>query len=160
LKGRLLSGGRIISLTKGKVAIVDEEDFCSVSKHNWHVMWKKSTKSYYAVRREYEVGGRKKIEYMHRFILKLKYGNKTQVDHENHNTTDNRKRNLKLVNHRGNQENRIDQSKYGVGIHKQRKRFRLKFVLEGERRHFGMFDTPEEATKVRNKILEEINNGS
>src|SRR5262245_57149251 len=40
---------REISLTQGKIAFVDDEDFERISAFKWSARWNKSTQSYYAV---------------------------------------------------------------------------------------------------------------
>ena len=48
-----------IKLTQGQVALVDDEDFEWLSKHNWLAQWNKCTQSFYAYRTAYKAGGKR-----------------------------------------------------------------------------------------------------
>ncbi len=72
-----------IQLTKGKVAIVDDEDFELLSKTSWHFH-----------NLGYARSGRPK-RYMHRVIMNADKGK--FVDHINGNKLDNRKCNLRFA---------------------------------------------------------------
>jgi len=80
---------RTIPLTQGQFAIVDKDVYEDVSPFQWAAWWNPCTSSYYAVRH----GLAGKTIYMHRFIMGEPKG--FLVDHENHDTLDNRKRNLR-----------------------------------------------------------------
>ena len=83
-----------IPLTRGKFALVDDEDYEWLSQWKWYC----STTGY-AVR-----GCKNRILYMHREIAKTKPGMLT--DHINRNKLDNRKENLRFCSHRENMKNR------------------------------------------------------
>lgn len=152
LTGRLGSGGRMLPLTQGQYAIVDDEDFERVNRWKWCAQWNPGTKSFYAGRGAC-INGKWTSYQMHRLILGVGYGDPRHIDHENHNTTDNRKRNLKVdICHR-NFENRIDKSKWGTGVGKVGKRFRCRVKFDGVVHHLGYFDTPEEAQNAREEFL-------
>ena len=89
-----------IPLTKGYVAIVDDEDFERVAQYNWSASCKKHT--IWDVRRPCP-NSRKNI-YLHRFILDVT-DPKIQVDHRNHNGLDNRRSNLRVTGRAGNVHN-------------------------------------------------------
>lgn len=89
-----------IKLTQGKYALVDNEDFKRLNKWHWQADKYKKLR-YYAIRGTERLGVRRKI-YMHREILGLKYGNKFEADHINHNTLDNRRKNLRKCTHQEN----------------------------------------------------------
>lgn len=75
---------KLISLTRGKIAIVDDEDFETVNSYRWYY-----NNSGYATR---EFNG--KAIMMHRFILKAPPN--LVVDHINWNGLDNRRENIRL----------------------------------------------------------------
>jgi len=92
---------KIISLTQGKVALVDDEDYEELNKNKW-CAWKNSDGTFYAVR-----GVRKNkkmiIFRMHREIMNAKHGE--EVDHINHDGLDNRRCNLRICTHSQNLRN-------------------------------------------------------
>lgn len=103
-----------IMLTKGKVALVNDEDFEELNKHKWHC-----NSDGYAVRNL--LRGKIKI-WMHREILQTPKNKMT--DHINGNKLDNRKENLRIANDVTNQQNKIGYSSNGfkgVCKHKNRK---------------------------------------
>lgn len=139
-----------ISLTKGFVAIVDDED-SDLAQFKWQV----STKQFYAVRR---VGGRKnpKVPYMHRIILARILGRDLVqseiVDHINGDPRDNRRSNLRLAtqsqNMRNQRKNKANTSGYKGVSHvnnNPKKPFRAYIVLNDKQIHLGLFATVEDA---------------
>ena len=95
-----------VQLTKGFEAIIDSEDVERVSGHSWHVVPNVMGGQY---ARSSSAG------YMHRFIMNAPKG--VQVDHEKHNTLDNRKQHLRIVTNQQNCENRggaYSSSKTGI----------------------------------------------
>lgn len=91
---------KLIPLTQGKCAIVDDQDYEWLSRWKWCAI--KPRKTWYAVRAEYLDGKRKNI-YMHRFILNAPRG--TEVDHANWNGLDNRRCNIRLATSSQNSAN-------------------------------------------------------
>lgn len=97
----------MITLTQGQVAIVDEEDYEKMAKHNWCISGDGI--------RQYAVRGTRsrildfqRIIKMHREILGLTDPT-ICVDHINHNGLDNRKDNLRLCSISQNGFNKIKQ---------------------------------------------------
>jgi hypothetical protein len=91
-----------ISLTKGRVAIVDDEDYGWISRWKWC-----ATDRPYAARGVSYIDGdgSKKTFHilMHRLICGVPYG--VEVDHVNRNTLDNRKSNLRPSSRTENNRN-------------------------------------------------------
>lgn len=81
---------KYINLTKGKRAIVDDDDFSKVYLYKYHYdTWG------YAVRSEWSaIDKRNKKVFLHRDILEPPSG--LQIDHINGNKLDNRKENLRI----------------------------------------------------------------
>lgn len=101
---------REITLSKGKVAIVDDEDFERVSQFNWYASQEsRNGLKCYAVRRalkgepDYRPGRKTKIR-LHRWILGLPAlpTDGMVVDHKNGNSLDCRRENLEIVTQQEN----------------------------------------------------------
>ena len=90
-----------IKLSNGAIAIVDDEDYESLSLHKWHPS--KDRDLCYAIRASFS-GGKRKTERMHRVIMGAT-DNETHVDHKNQNGLDNRKENLRLCTISQNRSN-------------------------------------------------------
>ncbi len=145
-----------INLTRNQQALVDERDWYALRKFKWCASWNEKTKSYYA-KRGIRVKGRRTTQLMHRRILDLSSGDKRQADHLNHNTLDNRRRELRIVTNRANHENRRDQSKYGAGIQKLKflrsRPYRALVQIDGRMVHVGCYATSQEAQNARDEFL-------
>lgn len=93
----------VLELSRGFVAIIDREDRRRVCKHSWHVHFSRGSKKKpgqpYA---RATIKGRK--VYLHRFIMDPEDG--LHVDHRNHQTLDNRKANLEVIERLENQRRR------------------------------------------------------
>lgn len=100
---------KLIPLTKGYHAMVDDEDHEWLSQHKWHVQ---DGRLVYAGRK---LGGYALL--MHRKIMGLERGDKRQVDHINGNGLDNRKENLRICTHIENCRN-SRKSKRGASMFK------------------------------------------
>lgn len=98
---------REIPLTKGMVAIVDDEDFDSLNQFKWYAKNNKAknrpTDIFYACRRDKKFRGKRKTIYMHRFLMNPPRSR--VVDHRNGNPLDNRKENLRVCTRAENNQN-------------------------------------------------------
>jgi len=148
-----------IPLTQGQRARVDWQDYRELSQYKWCAMWSPRTKSFYAVR-GFRKDGKLTAEHMHRRILGLSPGDGLEVDHKDHATLDNRRRNLRIVTNRGNAENRRNQSPHGPGIYLRRRGRTRPFLAQarvnGRRLYIGDFATAEEAREARQRFLREL----
>lgn len=87
-----------IKLSRGKSAIIDDDDFERVSQFNWYINENAEKTKLYAMRSKLKseegiVKGTK--VYMHRFILQV-VEKSAVIQHKNGNTLDNRKDNLTI----------------------------------------------------------------
>ena len=103
---------KTISLTQGKVALVDDQDY------EWLNLWKWRTGGnhniYYANRNVLRLGDKRRTEtLMHRLILNAPKG--IQVDHINCDGLDNRRSNLRLCSHAENQRHQQIHQKNKTG---------------------------------------------
>ena len=133
---------RIIPLTQGQEAFVDDEDY------KWLMQWKWHYNGRNAVRQT--IGNNAKAIYMHREIMNTPVGMDT--DHVNHNPLDNRKENLRICTFAENQHNqnihKNNTSGYkGVMWHKATNKWIAQINVEKKHMHLGLFDNPREAAK-------------
>ena len=110
-----------IPLTRGMVAVVDDEDFEAMSAFRWQAIRRRN--KWHAARTEND-----RSIYMHRVLLDAPPG--LEVDHANGDGLDNRRCNLRLATKRQNAQNRRSGGKgkasrfHGVTFHLSRKRWR------------------------------------
>ena len=93
-----------IPLTKGKIALIDDEDYEKVNKHRWHYFIKDNRTTGYAYT-NITINGKHFCMGMHRFILNL--SDCLHIDHVNSNGLDNRKENLRVCSRSQNRANSI-----------------------------------------------------
>lgn len=137
---------KAIELTRGMVALVDDEDFETLNQFEWQALFSKHGKCYYAVRSEWLAGqNRAKTIYMHRQILNAKPGQR--VDHKSRASLDNRRENLRFCTHAQNMAN----SKLG---HRNKSGFKGVFRNHGKwqaaiaTKYIGLFNSPAEAANA------------
>ncbi len=144
---------KAIKLTKGYVALVDDEDYNKVAAFPWSAtVCRDSTgaiKSVYAKRTEHGTS-----VMMHRFILGLQ-GRHIFVDHENRCGLDNRRRNMRVCTNKLNQGNVVKKagksSVYkGVCWVKRHSNWQASIRHNGRLVHLGKFDTEKEASEAYN----------
>lgn len=140
-----------IQLTKGYVALVDDEDFERVNAKKWHA-WVGSRKHIYASRSEKDSQGKYKTLMMHSFIMVKTDG--STIDHKNHNGLDNQRDNLRLADmSQQNANKRMGQNLSSCFKGVRRRGFgrwysRIKY--RGEAILLGKFETEIEAAQAYN----------
>lgn len=135
---------KIIPLTKGQFAIIDEEDFEKVSEFSWHHLT--SGKYGYAKR-----GSNPQI-LLHRFIMNAPKGK--EVDHINRDSLDCRKENLRVCTRSQNTFNhpkrKNNTSGYvGVWLNKATGLYHAEIMVNYKKKHLGVFRLIEGAIKSR-----------
>jgi len=127
-----------IPLTQGKVALVDAEDYESLTQYSWYY-----DENGYAYRRKTTGYHKSKLVSMHREILGYIPEGKV-VDHWNRDKLDNRKKNLRITSQSNNAANsppRKGTSKFkGVYWSDIYKRWVSKIGKEGRYFHLGLYD--------------------
>src|SRR3990167_622 len=89
---------RLIPLTQGKFALVDDEDFEFINQFRWSAEKNRGKKTWYArTNSKTAKGKRETCLRMHRLILKLEKGDKKIVDHRDGNGLNNQRTNLRLA---------------------------------------------------------------
>ncbi len=134
-----------ISLTRGLVAIVDDEDFDAMIQFNWFA--EKGGNTCYAVR-TYKVDKKKINVRMHRVINNTP--DNLLTDHINGDGLDNRRVNLRAVTHQENMINcarwKVGSSKYrGVSWHVDNKKWYAQITINYKNIYVGTFETELEA---------------
>ena len=129
-----------IPLSQGQFAIVDDKVYAKLSKYKWHALWTKHTQNYYAVRHIRLSNGKDTVQLMHRRILGLKYGDKRQGDHIDHDTLDNRRFNIRIVTNQENQQNNR-----AKGYTKRGSKYEARIRVKGILIYLGLFNTRSEA---------------
>jgi len=141
---------KTINLSKGKQAIVDDEDFDYLSQWKWCV-----NSAGYAVRgvHHYENGKRKTtLILMHRIINETPDGFYT--DHADGNPLNNARSNLRNATKGENQRNmklRKDSSSGVKGVQKNGKNWMAGIRVGGKRLHLGTYTSKELASQAYNE---------
>lgn len=146
-----------ISLTQGKYALVDDEDFERLNQHKWQVC--KKGYCFYAQRSIQKSNGGWTTSPMHRQVMSAPPD--MQVDHHNHNGLDNRKANLRLCTRSQQQHNQLSHkntsSKYkGVCWYKLYKKWLASIRYMYKSYHLGYFYNEVEAAKAYDAKAKEI----
>ncbi|MHC4336645.1 MAG: AP2 domain-containing protein [Planctomycetota bacterium] len=146
-----------IPLTQGKVALVDDEDYERVSKYKWYTA--KVQGFFYAVTNVRVEDGRRRQKkvIMHRFILGFP---NSFIDHMNHRSLDNRRRNLRPCTGSQNQQNRLPLAGYssvhkGVRWQKRAKSWYAQIKHNGKAFHLGCFRSEVRAAKAYDEAAKE-----
>lgn len=129
-----------ITTSNGKEILADAEDYDRLSQHSWCI-----SKTGYAVA---NIHG--KVAKLHRFLLNLEDKNQL-VDHINHNTLDNRRKNLRICTPSQNAKNASPvHGKGHLGIRQTRSgKYSVRISCDRKQMHIGTYDTLEEAKQAR-----------
>lgn len=142
-----------IKLSRGKFAIVDDEDFEFLSQWKWHC----TTLGYAARGKHIKVSKNKytnQMILMHREIIAA--DKNVITDHINGNTLDNRKKNLRSCTRAQNgcNRNKISKSKYrfkGISFDKRYNTWQAHITINGKKKHLGSFKTDSAAAVSYNE---------
>lgn len=151
---------RQIKLTRGKVALVDDEDFERVNQFKWYVHRVSQNKIGYASRSD-TVNGKERTLQMHNLVMgsPLGFDNGMVIDHISGDTLDNRKSNLRMCTRLGNARNakrRKDNTSGYKGVYKYRDgMWYAAICIDGKQQMFGYYRTPEEAAVVYNNAAKD-----
>ena len=144
---------RLIALTQGKFAEVDDEDFDYLNQWKWYATNRKTT--WYAARKPKD-----RVFYMHREVLSLS-DSKKQVDHVDSNGLNNQKINLRGCNqtqNNGNNRKRSDNKSGFKGVHHHSvyNSWIAQIRFLGKKTHIGSFQNKKEAVLAYNERAKEI----
>lgn len=152
---------KTIPLTKGLVALVDDEDYKWAMQFKWYATVYRDG-NIYVRRRQMENGINRSIR-MHREIMNASPG--TEVDHKNGSGLDNRRCNLRFCTRKQNQQNRkvipraISSFKgvrfrasrgKGVFFRESKKPWFVTIKQDGKKIHLGYFESKIDAAIAYN----------
>lgn len=146
---------KLIPLTRGKYAMVDDAFYEELSKHKWFALKarRKNTDSmFYAVRNTARPN--RVVVYMHKQVAAMAgFALAPRIDHRDHDGLNCQFENLRPCTHKQNCANQTKRvgcsSKYkGVSWSRQRNKW-VAFLCSGDKnKNLGGFDTEEEAHAV------------
>lgn len=119
----------------------------------WHAGWSKFTNSYYVIGTLPRIKGVGKNVRLHRWILDDPKG--LVVDHVNHNTLDNTRKNLRLLtksenlqNRKGAMKNNKSSGIRGVSWDKRRQKWVAYIGIKGKLKFLGYYENIQDAEKT------------
>jgi len=135
-----------IPLTRGKVALVDDEDYDTLNQVRWQAF--RSRNTFYAHRHDPEKHSHTIA--MHRSIMDPTPG--FQVDHKNRDGLDNRRANLRVCSFEQNTYNRSltrSTSGYkGCSYHIRRRQWQAYITVKQQQHYLGLYATAEDAARA------------
>lgn len=142
---------KLIKLTQGKFAQVDDEDFDRVNKHKWHVI--RGYNTYYAKRNITLENGRQTTQLLHNFIMNC---TGKQIDHKDLDGLNCQKQNLRFATQSQNLYNKEKPKNNtigykGISFTRNKKKFVARISVNKKRIDLGSFNTAEEAAKAYDK---------
>lgn len=153
---------KLIGLTQGKFAMVDDEDFERLNQFKWYAHKGPHNNTYYAIRniKTNNPKKRQKKIQMHRVVMNI-VNTKLIIDHKDRNGLNCQKYNLRIAtvsqNAMNKQANKNSSSKYlGVSLKTDKRRntttWRAAVWANGKSVYEKCFKTETEAAKAYNKI--------
>ncbi len=147
---------RIIPLTQGQITLVDATDYEWLNQWKWCALWMENVRGFYAVRSGPRDANYKQERFaMARVIMDAQKG--VVVDHEDHDTLNNRRYNLRVATYSQNGFNRrkhVPGSSggfKGVSWNKLERKWRAHITINWKRTTLGQFRTKEEAIDAYKK---------
>lgn len=132
--------------------LIDIQNLNELIKRRWFAAYNNTSKSFYAYSK-ISVNKKRVTLQMHRIITNCPKG--LVVDHINHNTLDNRLKNLRICTDAQNKQNQISTiatsktSKFrGVSYDSKMGKYRAYCSHNGNKIHIGIFETEAEANEV------------
>lgn len=141
----LINEMKEIKLTRGMVALVDDEDFEYLNQWKWRAI--PNNKTFYS-QRDVQVNNHRFSIKMHRLIMNTP--DSMEVDHIDHNGLNNQKSNLRNCTRNENMRNKITwgKSKYKGVCHLRNNKFLAHIRLSGKLNHLGTFLNEEDAARA------------
>jgi hypothetical protein len=146
-----------IALTRGFVAIVDDEDYEWLSATKWHYL-SRGGYSFSNIRHPV-IAGKWTTLLMHRAIMQMRHDDRREVDHIDGNRLNNCRANLRICSRMDNAKNKrrhADNSTCLKGVTRDRKRWMAQITANGVHMYLGSFRSPEEAHAAYRKAALEL----
>lgn len=139
---------KMITLTRGRTCVVDDDDYAELMKHSWSF----SNGGY--AKRGTRVSGKITTVCMHRQVMDAPFG--YEVDHINHDKLDNRRENLRICTRGQNVHNYVvmvsNTSGYkGVHWHKVANKWQARIRINYTRINLGLFINKDDAARAYNE---------
>lgn len=145
---------KLLPLSRGLFAQVDDEDFEWLNQWKWSV-YDTRGKTLYAKRLVYKNGKQKTLK-LHRVILGIT-DPKIHVDHKDRNGLNNQRNNLRIAKRSENNTNRYGWGKSKcAGVSMKDGKWRARIQKNNETIYLGRFNTKREAALAYNKKALEI----
>ena len=147
---------RVIELTHGQTALVDDADYGHlITGNKWRAFKSENGHTFYAVRTIRKADGRKTSQLMHRFLLRLR-SPKRKADHKDNDGLNNQRHNLRRCSQSQNRMNSRKtpghSSKYkGVCWDKQTDSWIVQLKIKRKAIHIGRFKDEVLAAKAYDK---------
>lgn len=139
---------KALSLSRGKVTVVDDDVYEWASKFKWHAL--KMREAFYAARTtSKKLEGKKANVLLSREIMKPSKG--LQIDHKDGDSLNNRRENLRIATEQQNKwayrkPNKRGSSKYrGVRWYAPNQKWQARIQCAGEEIYLGYFVVEEDA---------------
>lgn len=139
---------REIQISRGKIVLVDDEDYELLAAHSWTARPKHKGREKWYAQRTASVDGRKTTILMHRVIMAAPKG--LDVDHADGDGLNNRKGNLRICTRALNCANTwhpTAQSGFR-GVYPKKRLWRAELQVNGVRYRAGTFVDPAEAARA------------
>ncbi len=137
-----------IELTKGQVALVDDDLYPELSQYKWHAA--KVAKGHFYAARNGLLTHNQKTMYMHRLVIKAMPGE--HVDHINGNGLDNRRSNLRVCTRSQNLANSGPRKDHNKGVFSRPSgKWGALITVMNKQHYLGQFSTEDEARLAYNK---------
>jgi hypothetical protein len=146
--------------------LIDTEDLKRANEfpNTWCANWKQSTQSFYCRGTIYLPGGVSVRINMHRWLTNCPKN--MLVDHFDNKTLNNRRKNLRIVTHKENNQNRAKANRdsstriLNVSWYPKKQKWRVTAKIRGRTKHFGYYQDVEEAKKVAQETRSKFMPGS
>jgi hypothetical protein len=147
---------REIPLSRGMVAIIDDEDYDRIARFKWYAINKgvnRMTPQWYAMR-DVVSGGKHKHISMHHEIVQAKQGE--MFDHKDRNGLNNQRDNIRRCTpgqNSGNTKSHTDSSSHYKGVSFLKRTGRWKVSIQGK--HLGYFADEHSAAQAYDRAAVE-----
>ncbi len=144
-----------ISLTQGKVTLVDDIDYEYLNQWKWYAA--KDGNTFYAIR-TIKRNGKQTTIHMYQVLAK-RLDFQDSADHKNRNGLDNQRSNLRNATQKQQRENQgipknNTSGHKGICWDKQRSKWRAQIGHNGKCIYLGLFDNIEDTVKARKEAEE------